>query len=259
MAPMLGFTESTGWCGAATHYGFMLPGINDTVAIKDHKPGIDEKAALSYASEWGRFSSTASPYALQGSAAVTAPDFRITGTTTFREELYLETLNGLPAALEFMFDLRVLIAPGGNGHSFCRVSMWYPEDREGNHLRYIDGRVFFSTARCRLRFSTAGIGWIGNRRYFPFNVTVWTNCWTDRTVIHWALEGGRNGDPLVNVYQRDEKAIKKRLTAGQFSLTSRSRFFSHHVPASGGVSNLKRFPGRSKPPRRPSPSAFTPA
>ncbi len=261
MAPhattMLGSAESAGWCGAAVHYGFMPPGISDSVTMREDKPGIDATATLDYASEWGRFSSTAAPYALQGSAAVTAPGFRITGTTAFREEVFLETRNGMPAVLEFTFDLRVLITPGGNGRSFCRVSMWHPEDRGADHLRYIGGRVFFSTTRCRLGFSTEGSGWIGSRRYFPFALTVWTSCWTDRTGIHWNLDSGKSEDPFVRVCQRDEKGTKKRLQTGAFSLTSRSRSFPNPVPASGGVSNLRPFPGGSKPPQ--SPPALIPA
>jgi hypothetical protein len=225
----LGYANPFNWPATLTHYSYRAPGIKDTMTIKDLKPGIDTTARLYYSSRGGQFSGAASPYLLQGHAWTTGADSRLTGSTTFRDELYLETYNHLPAIIEFNFDLQISIDPGDHGHTFCRVSMWCPRDREGKEFHYLDGKIFFSTAHRTVTFSSAGIGSIGSRRYFPFNVTVWSNCWADHTMIKWSLTASsassKEKSDFLHIYQTGTLGEKKLLRPDQYAVFSRNALF----------------------------------
>lgn len=219
----LGLPLPLNWSAASTHYSIMPPYIQDAVSIKDEKRGIDTQAFLRYSSESGHFFSEASSYCLRGHTGVSRSGFHLTGGATFGDELYLETFNGLPAAVELSFKIDLHIKPGNNGHSFFRVSMWSPKEESENDFYFMDGKVFFSSIRQLLSLSTGGIGRIRHRHYFPFSIAVWANCWTDQTRIEWSVACCR--DSFLRVYQLNDDGSKVELRSDQYSISSRSTGF----------------------------------
>lgn len=216
------------WSAASTHYSIMPPYIQDAASIKDDKPGIDTQASLRYSSESGHFFSEASSYRLHGRTGVSRSGFHLTGGASFGDELYLETFNGLPAAVALSFEIELQIKPGNNGHSFFRVSMWSPKEDSENDFYFLDGKVFFSSTRQVLSLSTEGVGRVRHRHYFPFSIAVWANCRTDQTRIEWSVEGCM--DSFMRVYQLNKDGSKVELSPNQYSISGRSTKFPP-VPA----------------------------
>lgn len=233
----LGLPQPLSWSAASTHYSLMPPCIQDVVSIKDYRPGINTQAALNYSSDSGHFFSEASSYRLQGHTGVSKSGFHLTGGATFGDELYLETFNGQPVAVELSFEIKVDIKPGNNGHSFFRVSMWSPKEEAEKDFYFMDGKVFFSSASQILSMSTEGIGWVRDRHYFPFSIAVWANCWTDRTHIQWSVAGCK--ESFLHVYQLDGAGSKVELLGNQFSVSSLSTAFPRTPPALNPENNFQ--------------------
>jgi hypothetical protein len=185
--------------------------------------------SLNYGGGAYSFEGTASPYSLHGQAVATnnSPTtwFLNTGTS-FRDQLYFSTANGLPAELVFNFDLKINLANDSdpnNGYNYAMVLMVvYDGTYTGTNPDYnsIYNNRVYQAFDGPLSISTLGSnypdgGLVLSGTYLPFNFAIATN--GNNGSVNWL-----NSLTLTDVSVLQDGVP---LGPGQYTLLSKSSIF----------------------------------
>ena len=220
-------------------YGYIhiLPGGSDYWEYWESPPSSQSgpTAVVGLASNMGlsalSVDVSARPWDLRGKVSTTEDYWIAYGWSLFRDELYFETVNGLPAFVEFNFNAGVDIS-SVDLHSAFSIDLNIPQAGVWN----VDGVAFYSEVTdWSLKFngvvtlSTEGLhvphpDWdsymVASGSYLPIELYSFGETWGHDATVDWSHTITLNAQDPFNVIQLDAQGNRIELTPDQYRLTS---------------------------------------